>query len=712
MTMDTFASFVKDLVLLHSEWKRGPFVLFIGNGATPELRTTLVRKVVEMHGLSVRDISTTLTTPTAPTTCDPENVFHEIWRAMPRTIRNALFWSALSAAKSTFPTETKKAIEGFGHLAELVGAGYFDMIVTTRADCLLETALQRVLEFHEWRVFRVGIDPIQEILEHIVPAHRRTVSVVKLRGDAAREIYPLGQELFDEMLAVAKPLFAKPMLLVGYDDNSDKDIRPALKLGTQLYFAATAAPEAGSQLEDVLKHADPKFIVGDALRFDGFFRRLVATLIGGESDGNAAMLANGNFGQSKLPIEKSDGSTHSSAQPTKDSVEILRAGHQAAAPANDAVVSFPRRVIITLSIDSRSRRIMFRSEGDLIRTGTAEIPDPLDAEFYNSLVRSMGDDLQRARAEGDKVGRDAWRTKQIWEGRRLHASLVQRIPELGDLLGTAQGVTLDGGDLMICFDGTRHMLGMPYELLQDESGPWALRYAMFRSVQKVNVRGQSFRRLVDELKARREQLRVLVVGSDSPPYLGIAEHVQRLTQALEARASKLQIPIAVEPLVLGINDDAMAQLKERLPAGGYHVLCYEGHSAQSGEPGKTGLVIGSHGQIWNEQHLQAALRQAAPRLVFLNSCVGARIGGGHLLHDRDHLGMMDAAVQAGVPVVLGYRWSVLDSAAARFGRVFMEKLLETRSPPLAVLHARADAYRLDTLDETWSSPILVAQQVD
>src|SRR5688572_32701338 len=49
---------------------------------------------------------------------------------------------------------------------------------------------------------------------------------------------------------------------------------------------------------------------------------------------------------------------------------------------------------------------------------------------------------------------------------------------------TAHGVTLDNGDVMLCFDGARHLLGMPYELMQDERGPWALRYPLYRSEER------------------------------------------------------------------------------------------------------------------------------------------------------------------------------------------------------------------------------------
>jgi CHAT domain-containing protein len=96
-------------------------------------------------------------------------------------------------------------------------------------------------------------------------------------------------------------------------------------------------------------------------------------------------------------------------------------------------------------------------------------------------------------------------------------------------------------------------------------------------------------------------------------------------------------------------------------------------------------------------------------MVFLNCCLGARnashVGRG------DFYGMLEAVARAGVPTVLGYRWTVLDSSAMRLAEAFYETLWRTFSPGEALLEARIQATLgpkgLD--DETWAAPVLVVQ---
>ena len=97
---------------------------------------------------------------------------------------------------------------------------------------------------------------------------------------------------------------------------------------------------------------------------------------------------------------------------------------------------------------------------------------------------------------------------------------------------------------------------------------------------------------------------------------------------------------------------------------------------------------------------------------YLSCCVGAMVSSVQRLRDDDYLGVMDAVIQAGVPYVLGYRWYVTDSGSRRFATLFYEKLIgERNSPEQAVLYARSQLYGNDGNDETWTSPILVSQNV-
>src|SRR6185436_2694604 len=102
---------------------------------------------------------------------------------------------------------------GYRQLATLVREGWFDLIVTTHADVQLENALQRVLEYHEWRVLTVGRDPTPDLLEQLAPTTPRVIKVIKLRGDAGRAFYALGPEHAQELQAVTSRVFAMPILM-------------------------------------------------------------------------------------------------------------------------------------------------------------------------------------------------------------------------------------------------------------------------------------------------------------------------------------------------------------------------------------------------------------------------------------------------------------------------------------------------------------------
>jgi CHAT domain-containing protein len=116
--------------------------------------------------------------------------------------------------------------------------------------------------------------------------------------------------------------------------------------------------------------------------------------------------------------------------------------------------------------------------------------------------------------------------------------------------------------------------------------------------------------------------------------------------------------------------------------------------------------------VLNARRLAQLLDDSQIMICYLSCCVGAMVGSGQLLRDYDYLGIMDAVVNAGVPYVLGYRWYVTDSGSRRFATHFYERLVKApHLPEQAALHARQQVYGDDGQDETWTSPILVAQNV-
>jgi CHAT domain-containing protein len=98
-------------------------------------------------------------------------------------------------------------------------------------------------------------------------------------------------------------------------------------------------------------------------------------------------------------------------------------------------------------------------------------------------------------------------------------------------------------------------------------------------------------------------------------------------------------------------------------------------------------------------------------MVFLNCCLGAR-NASHLGRG-DFYGMLEAVARAGIPTVLGYRWTVLDASAKRLAEAFYDSLWQTFSPGEALLEARIQAtLGLKGLDdESWAAPVMVVQNM-
>jgi CHAT domain-containing protein len=71
------------------------------------------------------------------------------------------------------------------------------------------------------------------------------------------------------------------------------------------------------------------------------------------------------------------------------------------------------------------------------------------------------------------------------------------------------------------------------------------------------------------------------------------------------------------------------------------------------------------------------------------------------------LGLVDAVVKSGVPIVMGHRWPLIDGASStRFVQTFYQRLLSQYPPDQALLFAR-QAVAAD--DPTWASSVMVMQ---
>lgn len=362
----------------------------------------------------------------------------------------------------------------------------------------------------------------------------------------------------------------------------------------------------------------------------------------------------------------------------------------------------------------KDQQLSFSIQGALAYQNQQNQHLRLDAQSLNLLLQLMARDIVTYHNCKDIEGRNSWRTRAKLEGQRLYQDLFEKFPDLMREFGRACTAAGDGKNLYLCFVGPRAYLGMPYELLCVNDRPMVTQYPMCRQVSGVSSTNPSFRDLLQRLTKTNSPLRVLMIASDTGGIQADGE-VKALADLIQKTAEPLGIKTEVR-LVLTeeASIDTVSKLLEQSP---YHIVHYAGHGYFEEKVENSGL------DFWDDpktkhRKMRLTARELANRLqnsqtvlFYLSCCVGAMVGDEHLLHQNDYLGVMDAVVQAGVPVVLGYRWYLTDGGALKFASHFYNALLETQSPPVAALFARRELYMQDATDETWTSPILVVQKL-
>ncbi|MFN8594973.1 MAG: CHAT domain-containing protein [Anaerolineae bacterium] len=299
--------------------------------------------------------------------------------------------------------------------------------------------------------------------------------------------------------------------------------------------------------------------------------------------------------------------------------------------------------------------------------------------------------------------RDVWRRQVKKRGKELHDQFVAANSDLVEQFGLAKQV-LRSDDLLVRFIGPRAHLGLPWELLHDgEHVPLVIMHPSCRTVTSIHSRHKhdSWSAFLDRLDS--EPLRVLLLASSSGTPL---EEIQYLGQWFK-QAFRDRVVVEPDPPIVLSRQQAEILLRKK----SFHLIHYAGHSSFDGvRPDQSGLRFGSkRDDLITAGCLYDLLLDSPARLVFLNSCAGAQVGDLERLKDNDFLGLIDVAVVAGVPAVLGFRWNVTNAASFEFAKQFYGHLLETRSLEQATWLTRKSIYRANGWDETWLSPILVVQ---
>lgn len=237
-----------------------PYVLILGAGASVSSGTSLNRSVVErvIGTYDLREFDAYLTQRS------PSERF-----AILRDL-----------VEGAFPSK------GYQCLAELIQKGYFDVILSTNFDPLLEDAIMGLRMRRRDYVFLVHgvMEPelIVEQLDHRVPR----VKLLKLHGDLFyRKFYYTGDEIdaFPPQISSALETYLnhRDIVIAGHGMR-DSDINRCLKdEGGSIWYVSPDPPSGDIARVMKSRRSEGNVLSGDSGYFDQFFVTLHAALLGG-----------------------------------------------------------------------------------------------------------------------------------------------------------------------------------------------------------------------------------------------------------------------------------------------------------------------------------------------------------------------------------------------------------------------------------------------
>ncbi|MCK6561693.1 CHAT domain-containing protein [bacterium] len=347
--------------------------------------------------------------------------------------------------------------------------------------------------------------------------------------------------------------------------------------------------------------------------------------------------------------------------------------------------------------------VTLNSEKSLLQTDDSSEPFDLVAEAY-------------ARRATEAAVSDDWRfhIKDIG-GRGLYQDLFQKHRVLSNLYSQALGrIQGEEGNLSLVFKlAQREALRIPFEFLFDGQEYLVLKHPVSRFISGVSVPKSS---LPELLSQRRERVNILLIASNTePPIPGVDDEVRELNTLLPELLSEKGIECEV--VCLPTEEATYERVRKELGRRRYHLLHYAGHGDHNPKMAEESAIY-----LWEKKRRQGdikpitaaslgtLLRGSELRFAYFSCCLASEIAESEQLLSGDFLGIAEAAILAGVPAVLGYRWPVSDKGARMMAATFYKSFLECENLGEALLEARRELASEDKNDRTWMSPVLINQK--
>jgi CHAT domain-containing protein len=363
------------------------------------------------------------------------------------------------------------------------------------------------------------------------------------------------------------------------------------------------------------------------------------------------------------------------------------------------------------------------------------------ADFDTSLWKELATAIGSMAATSPD---GSWDALPKFVGREMWNRLFRGHEELLLALGEAKARAIYWKNVVMKFHGRGHILDVPFELMNNGTEYLAIRQPVVVVPPHVDNCPAPFRNIREA-----GQLRALLIASDTRTLeLGPIPAVDN--EIANIAASLGQIRPA--PKIVKVHSwEPLSRVNELLKQQ-WHLIHYAGHGTfQEKQPDRSGLHFWETGCLeldWETARVQQAranpwatardltgwensmanmsvrdlrgevltltagslenhLRQKTPWLLYLNCCESARAAKPGALFHSELLSLMGAAVNAGVPVVIGNRWPVRDeNVTLQMIDSFYDALRREHTPEYALHRARCTAHAHSSDVITWASPVI------
>ncbi len=339
--------------------------------------------------------------------------------------------------------------------------------------------------------------------------------------------------------------------------------------------------------------------------------------------------------------------------------------------------------------------IFIRARGGYVYSGMDSSQLKIDHKKYKLRAHQAITDPEDWRTQAKYLGEELW--DEVF---RQHSTV----------LSTYARAIGHNKRLSLYIETPREGLGLPLEFLRSEDPEdyLVLQHPLTRIVTSISPRREG---ISPEFLALKKQINVLIIASNTSPDIPGADREARKLYEYLARHEF----ISVTANLLTTEEASYDAVRAELSKPGYDIIHYCGHGSYSNaSPERSSLFFwektGKQGRRMPmaATELTELLRNSEARFVYLSCCHGTETSPDPAITD-DFLGLADAAIQSGVPSVLGFRAPVSDESSINLCLGFYKSLLRRGQLDSALWDARRELASRNRNDPTWLSPILISQ---